>query len=930
MVHFYILNIRPENWKSCKDGMIYGFADGAKSWYPFAPGDAFFIRVTGEGYGVNGIWLFSYSEPVTPKTQVPWRDATYKEILHFTPIVTSFNKPFSEEFEGNRKFSRKLGISAIKLAVSILRLSSRESRRYVERIFQEKEQEMQERISYRGEELQTGKVLQLLIQKLEGETSRIEAVDFPLFLESVDLKAGTPQLHSLRNPARIRIQDIISRCANLEWILPNFQRYFDWKRNDVTSFLESVFKDYYVGSFLLWEIGPSFGDLGTIAIMGVDKRTDRQRSLEIILDGQQRITSLYYAIHSPNFSLRGSNSPTYFYVNFQSVVVNDESEETVVALETKISREESFQRMLFPFFELPTHADWVDGLEDFMIKVAPGNDDKIRRVRRIIERKLRHMWDGYEIPYISLPKTITLSQVADIFERINTRGKKLTVFDLLIARLSKYDKNLRELWEQSRNRYPKLINYSKRIEKIPTYILQSIALSYTRTSSCKREDLLNVYESVQGRTGLSFEEIWADLSGYFNKAIARLENLRGDGFGVKDEKVIPFAPMIPILASLLKLIELSENKSGCYAKLNQWYWASVFSNAYSSSADSQLTADYKEMRDWFTDGNRVPRTVELARRSVPTLNLTEIESQSNAMYRGVLSIIALEGAKDFETMQDVEHAASNDRDHIFPRSEFQHEEHVNSVVNITWMSGDTNRRIKRAKRPSVYLKEFIEERHSKNEGKFLQVLESHLIDKVTYEHMINNDLQGMMVEREKRMITKIGELLGISIPPPKPELISPDRPFSNRLLLVRTIRYCDTYLWWVDKYFPIEGLEILLQSLPETNVKSLKILLSIDNASIELRSSFKNFKEEIKGKGIDCEMRVIIDRKVRSNIHDRWIVSKTKTFNLPSVDTIKRGQYSEITPTTNSPPFQDWWKESEDIMTAWNKINEERQKKGYA
>lgn len=78
----------------------------------------------------------------------------------------------------------------------------------------------------------------------------------------------------------------------------------------------------------------------------------------------------------------------------------------------------------------------------------------------------------------------------------------------------------------------------------------------------------------------------------------------------------------------------------------------------------------------------------------------------------------------------------------------------------------------------------------------------------------------------------------------------------------------------------------------------------------------------MENKGVNCELRVIIDSKLKSSIHDRWILSKNKNFNIPSPDIISRGQYSEIKETKNKPPFDDWWSNSKDIINEWNSISD--------
>ncbi|QLH08562.1 GmrSD restriction endonuclease domain-containing protein [Candidatus Nitrosotenuis sp. DW1] len=757
----------------------------------------------------------------------------------------------------------------------------------------------------------------------DEERIRVTEIDPRTFIENVPLEnLAKFEPHSLRNPERIKINQIISNSSKGKWVLPNFQRYFDWNKNDVKEFLKSIFNDYYIGALLLWDVGKE-PELDTVAIKGVDIKKEEIRPDSIILDGQQRITSLYYALRAPNFALRGSSAPVYFYINFSEFFNNqNESSGIIEVLPRKLGREESFKNMWFPFYELEKYSEWVDGYEDFLLK-SSSDPDKIRSIRRIMDKKLRHIIDGFEIPYISLPDTMELPQVTDIFEKINTMGKVLSVFDLLIARLSKYQIELKKLWEESVKRHPKLPEYYKSIDKMPIYILQAISLCYNRTSSCKREDILNIHQNVFEPTDLSFEETWHEMAEYTNKAILKIENLR-DGFGVKDKSVLPFAPMVPILAALIKDVDSRDNKVDCYKKLAMWYWSSVFSNAYSGAVDAQLTADFKEMKDWFSDDAKIPKTIDRARREFIALNLLDVRSKSNAMYRGVLSLLALEGSNDFNTNQTLENARNNDRDHLFPKAEFHSMRNVNSILNMSWMSDETNRKIKRYKKPSAYVKEFIKEKYGGNEKEFLKVLESHFINKNAYDSMTHDDFQGFISEREKIILDKIKNAMGIVGPTHDHTLITPEQPFSNRVAFWNAIKSCDGYIYWIDKYFSKEGLELLSQSLDTNRTKTVKILISIEKADEKFRSVFKDFRDELKNKNVICELRVITDSKLKSSIHDRWILSKNNCYNIPSADTVARGQYSEIKATENKPPFEDWWTKSLDIINDWNEIQKSR------
>jgi hypothetical protein len=769
----------------------------------------------------------------------------------------------------------------------------------------------------------------------EGETEteteeevKKEEINIKKFIENVNLEKGfdsTP--HSLGDPQRMKIHQIISLSSDARWVLPHFQRYFDWNKNDVREFWESIFNDYYVGSFLLWDTGRN-PELGIQPILGVTKEDIKPSA--IILDGQQRITSLHYAIKAPKFPLRGSKIAVYLYVNFNHYL-NRNSKEGVIEVHTqRISEEDSFKLMLFPLYELEKYSQWVDKFEDFLLSQTE-DQNKVRNIRRIVDKKLRHIWDGFEIPYIALPESMELFQVTDIFENINTKGKLLSVFDLLIARLYKYNIELKKIWDATLKNYPNISRYSKTVSKTPIYILQAMSLLYEKTSSAKRADILDIYSKVyegsDENSDREFEEDWDDISGFMDKAINKIENMR-DGFGVKDDKELPFAPMIPVLTALLKVIDEKDNKAECYKKLNKWYWSAIFTNAYSSAADSQMTQDFKEVKKWFENDEEMPKTIIQMTREISHLYFRDIQSKSNAKYKGVMSLIAIEGAKDFDTSQTLENARGNDKDHIFPKSfnfGFGSNKHVHSILNMTWMSDSTNRRIKRYKKPGVYVAEFVKTKYKNNKDQFLEILGTHFINQKAFDHLITDNFEEFIAEREKSIISKIKQIIDYEEVGNSETLISPTNPFTNRIIFVNTLKSCDEYIYWLDKYFSKKGLELLAESIT-SNVKEIKVIMSIDKVDDSFRSTFKNFQKEMANRNINSELKVIVDSKTKSSIHDRFIITKYDSYNIPSPDIIARGQLSEISKSSNKDKlkkeFEDLWGSSKDIINDWNDIKE--------
>jgi len=596
----------------------------------------------------------------------------------------------------------------------------------------------------------------------EVETIREKTVSEAILSFNPDSATYIP--HSLKSPERVKINRIIENVQK-GWQIPNFQRYFDWNKEYVRSFLESVFNDYYVGSFLLWEAS----DHSNLVVEHIKGVHNSQSPDQIILDGQQRMTALYYAIKTPDFTLRGSSKKrSFYYLDLRGFLEDGNREDIVVIKDKKLSRDESFSNLVFPFYELEKLSEWVYGFEEYLEKQT---DDKnqVRNIRITIEKRLRHMWDGFEIPYVVLPETMDLVHVADIFEKINSTGKPLGTFDLLIARLLKYGIELKNLWDKACDDYQNIKRYATDNEKTRMAVFQTMSLLYHPAASCKRKDILNIYDALSITDKNQFESYWKTCVETLNDAINRLENKR-DGFGVRSEKDLPFMPALPVLGALLVRMDSTVDKTNSYRKIHQWYWSACITGAYSQGADSQMTSDFKEVTNWFDDESATPRVVVEARNQLGSIDFLEIDEQSSASYRAVLSLIAIAGAKDFVTGGNLENAEENQKDHIFPKSEnigFGKHKKIDSVLNMTWLSDDTNMFIKKAKKPSEYVVSFVKEKFSGDEKKFIECLKTHIIDEKAFNAMKNDDIDSFFTIRQdlikKELQKRVGGISEIEI-----------------------------------------------------------------------------------------------------------------------------------------------------------------------
>jgi len=164
-------------------------------------------------------------------------------------------------------------------------------------------------------------------------------------------------------------------------------------------------------------------------------------------------------------------------------------------------------------------------------------------------------------------------------------------------------------------------------------------------------------------------------------------------------------------------------------------------------------------------------------------------------------------------------------------------------------------------------------------------------------------------------------LEGFSRVPTK--FLSPETPFSNVRHFKEVLRSSNDFIHWFDKYFSSKGLEPLIDEADGTKVNEIKILGGLFSGKINerLRDDCVRLTAELKSRQIKFEMRILCDRQIFDKIHDRWVLSKDSVYNIPPIDAIFRGQYSEVKETTNRPPFKEWWSQSYDIITQWNEIN---------
>lgn len=136
-------------------------------------------------------------------------------------------------------------------------------------------------------------------------------------------------------------------------------------------------------------------------------------------------------------------------------------------------------------------------------------------------------------------------------------------------------------------------------------------------------------------------------------------------------------------------------------------------------------------------------------------------------------------------------------------------------------------------------------------------------------------------------------------------VVEPERPYSNVLALRETLRACEGYVWWAEVHLDRKALEPLVYEADGTRISEIRLLSGPANATADTHKDMKRFTAEVKSLGISAEWRVVPKRDL--DWHDRFILGRNQTWNVPPVNTLHKGDYSELARTRRRPPFETWW-----------------------
>ena len=574
--------------------------------------------------------------------------------------------------------------------------------------------------------------------------------------------------------------------------LPDFQRGWVWDDNHIRSLLVSVARSFPVGAVMLLQTGGNVR-FQIRPVEGVSLPATSGEAELLILDGQQRLTTLTQvlklSVPVATRNEKGKRIDRYYYWDISKALQGNAAlEDALVALEpdrklkTDFGRvvtldlsspEMEFEHMYFPCNQTLDWTAWLQGLNQH-------NPEKLAQFLQF-QQEVLAKFSGYQLPIIQLDRATSKEAVCLVFEKVNTGGVPLNVFELVTATYAADGYNLRDDWYGSKSRGVE--SRKARLDKEP--VLQQVeatdflqAVTMLHTLELRRKDL------AEGRKDKQVTPVSAkratilelELGDYKKWAGAYSAGPVEQGFllaakflrkeHIRDPRELPYRTQLAPLAAVLTVLQERWLEPRINEKLSRWYWCSVLGELYGGAVETRIANDVDELLRWVDEDDAVPRTVIEA--SFNPDRLDRLTSRLSAAYKGINMLILREGAVDFFWKAKIQELDQEDIaldiHHIFPQAWCEKKgikpSTYNAIINRTPVSYKANRMIG-GDAPSRYLRRLQEHKQVQIADEAMNdLLLSHRIDP---EFLRADDFEGFYKARKTQLLRLIEQVMGKTV-----------------------------------------------------------------------------------------------------------------------------------------------------------------------
>lgn len=568
------------------------------------------------------------------------------------------------------------------------------------------------------------------------------------------------------------IQDIIKEIEKKQIVLPDFQRDFVWEESKTYELFDSLVRDIFIGS-IIYGI-PSF----EIAIREIDMRPRKTKgkkreplktlffskeqinekvkvgNFRAVLDGQQRITSIYRALKKiDNIWLIVKNEDEFE----EDKDLNEMTLEEIMfcfsgkqdELRLSINVGDAFEMIENKMREKPLQEKYFNNLE-FVKQLDDENIDYYFEKFLIIVSKLQDLFKAEKmVSYFLLD--MSSEKFALFFERSNSLGVRLDFIDILVAKLNSGFR-LRTKLDELKNE----TGYNIEREILVRSIAYLVSKNESKSISIDKGYILSTL------TCDHFERYWENVCKLY---INTLDFLFNNNFIMTQDWMPHSNMLIPLMMFLDNLPNKLFNQMNEFQLefVKYWYWGSIFAQRYTGGATNEIIILDSKMLTLIAKGEKISN--ENYFRDFKIIidqpeDLYNFTKKGSAVYKGILTFInyVSGGLTDWKNNSKVLFNEKVDDHHIFPKAylqEYISEEddyaYIDCVVNRTLIPKITNIKIGKTP-PDKYLYELF----SKND-KLKESLERHMIPQEIMEGEYNEFFSVFIEDRAKRIFESINE-----------------------------------------------------------------------------------------------------------------------------------------------------------------------------
>jgi hypothetical protein len=747
---------------------------------------------------------------------------------------------------------------------------------------------------------------------------------------------------TLFKPISFELSQLLGDIDLGKLALPELQRPFVWQKSEVRDLLDSMYQGFPVGYLMLWnaaEVDSKF--------IGVDGK--QLTPTEFIVDGQQRLTSLYAVMKGAEVTFKDFTTGR---INLAFRPRDGRFEVTDAAIEKD-------PEFLADITRLWTGADF-EVIEEFVERLRQGRPEALENGgEKAVKGALFRLSGLSDYPFLAVQigHEVDEERVAEIFLRVNSGGTPLTQADFILTLLSVFRETDRRRLEQFARsaRLPatdgKPSPYNHLITPAPDQLLRvGILVGFHRG---RLQSVLALLRgaNLDGDTTLTQTDREAQLD-ILTEAIDEtldltswheyLKALVAAGFR-RSTEISSINNVVLVYALYLVGRRYGLSHTELRTPISRYFFMSALTGRYTGSFETQITQDVQA----FTTAETGAEFLDRLRQAVDTTltpdywaitlpnELATSAARSPELFAYAASLCLLDarvppfgkqgpGGEQKASLQLRDlfdpvvqpKKAPIERHHLFPRKYLEGIgiagiRRVNQIANLSYVEWPDNIEVS-AMAPKDYWPAYAEQFTAEDtfnhalpenwhEMPYEEFLEDRrkLLAKVIRAgfEKIGAAPTSVLIEREEEALRRdTGDVY-----------LHPDRPFSNDLAIRRLIRKLEGDILWYEQHMDRKALEILTDELPAEGIASVRLMSGPANLSSKTKRAFERFAQELERRNIDVQWRVLPAEKART-FHARVICDDDETFEVPPLNSVLAGAIDSIR-ASDMPleTFEDAW-----------------------